>query len=91
MAIRPQLGDLESVRVTARTVRGPVTVAAQRAGGVHRVEVTLPETAPGELQVPGGTGLELPVLAPEPRLGLARYRLAAGTTTRFEIPSSVRG
>ncbi|HXY42036.1 MAG TPA: alpha-L-rhamnosidase C-terminal domain-containing protein, partial [Vicinamibacteria bacterium] len=86
VAVRPQPGDLKEVSVTARTVRGEVTVSAEASGAVHRVAVTLPGDTPGELLLPAGTEVMLKPLAPEPRLRLSRYELPAGATTRFDLP-----
>jgi alpha-L-rhamnosidase len=86
VAVRPQLGDLRSLEVTARTVRGPVTVAAEASGAGHRVEVTLPPDTPGELALPAGAAAPFPVLPPDKKLGLSRYQLPPGATSRFDLP-----
>ena len=42
-AIRPQLGDVESLALTAHTVRGPIKFQAVKHAEGHRVSVSLPE------------------------------------------------
>jgi hypothetical protein len=81
--VRPQLGDLPSVRLTARTPRGPISFQAEREGGGHRVCVALPEGCEGELLLPPGTPVDLPALAPDHPLGLKRYRMGPGATHVF--------
>jgi hypothetical protein len=86
VALRPQLGDLGSLELTARTVRGPITLVAEATAAGHRVEVTLPADTPGELQLPLGTAAPFPTLPADGALRLSRYALPPATTSRFEVP-----
>jgi len=52
--VRPQLGDLGRLDVTAHTVRGPIHFAAEKVEGGHRVALTLPDGIAAERVVPGG-------------------------------------
>jgi hypothetical protein len=79
--IRPQLGDLERLSLTAHTVRGPIEFESERmdmSPHGHRVTISLPAGCEGELVLPDGIPIDLPTLTPDHPLGLKRYRLAAG-------------
>ena len=49
--IRPQLGDLEQLSLTAHTVRGPIQFEARAARNGHEVRVSLPDGCVGEVLV----------------------------------------
>jgi hypothetical protein len=49
--IRPQLGDLEQLSLTAHTVRGPIQFEARAARNGHEVRVSLPDGCAGEVLV----------------------------------------
>jgi hypothetical protein len=49
--IRPQLGDLEHLSLTANTVRGPIQFEARAARSGHEVHVSLPDGCAGEVLV----------------------------------------
>ena len=59
VVVRPQLGDLGSLELTARTVRGPIGFAAEGKGASHRVSVTLPPDTPGRLVTATGGSVPL--------------------------------
>jgi hypothetical protein len=50
MEIRPQLGDLEFVDVTAYTPQGAVKFRAEAQDGGHAISVTVPRTAVARLR-----------------------------------------
>jgi alpha-L-rhamnosidase len=81
--VRPQLGDLGHLELTAYTVRGPIQFAAQPTSEGHRVTLSLPEKCDGELLLPPGVPCRLPPLVPDHPLGLKRFRLQAGGTSEF--------
>lgn len=86
--IRPQLGDLGNLDITAYTVRGPIRFVAEARGDGHQVQLTLPADCEAELlALPGVTGAGEP-LAPDHALGLKRFRLQAGQTNTLRIPRS---
>jgi hypothetical protein len=83
--IRPQLGDLPDLELTAQTVRGPIALSAERQGEGHHVRVSLPAEVEAEVVAPSDAKIPLPRLAAEP--GLARYRLARGGSAEFFLPT----
>ncbi len=85
-AIRPQLGDLASLELTAHTVRGPISFSAEATSTGHRVSVALPADTPGELLLPAGTPASFPSLRPDAALGLSRFALPAGRASTFDVP-----
>jgi hypothetical protein len=78
--IRPQLGDLDQLSLTAHTVRGPIQFDARAGRGGHEIHVSLPAGCSGEILVPQGSSVPLRELAPSRLPGLKRYRLEAGQT-----------
>ena len=82
--IRPQPGDLKSLRLAYRTVRGTIRFAAEGDPAKRRYAIAVPEGVeavalfPPELEVP------LPPLGRHP-LGPAQYALASGKETAFEV------
>ncbi len=82
--IRPQLGDLESLDLTAWTVRGPIHFRSQGPLGRRELTLTLPADCEGELALPADEQLELPALG-SPRNGLRRYRLPMATSVRLML------
>jgi hypothetical protein len=83
--VRPQLGDLGAVELTAHTARGPVAFRAYTEEDVHRISVTLPPDTEGELRLPPGVPTELPRLGAIASLDLVRYALPPGPTV-FLMP-----
>jgi hypothetical protein len=74
--IRPQLGDLPDLELTARTARGPIDFQARRERDGHRVSVSLP------------AGCEAEIVSPDSERPL---RVAAGSSATVFIPSAVPG
>lgn len=83
-AIRPQLGDLESLDLTAQTVRGPIHFHSQGPLGQRELAITLPAGCEGELVLPAGEQPGLEKLASLPT-GLDRYRLPPGMSVRLTL------
>jgi alpha-L-rhamnosidase len=81
--VRPQLGDLGYLELTAYTVRGPIQFAAEPSGAAHRVSLTLPKDCEGELLLPAGVPCHLHPVVPDHPLGLQRFRLKSGQTNVF--------
>ncbi len=65
VAIRPQLGDLNDLELTAHTPRGPIEFRAERRGSGLNVRVQLPDGCAGEFVAPGKP--------PEPFTGLREF------------------
>lgn len=53
VSVRPQLGDLPNLELTAHTPRGPIEFRAEQRGGGLWVRVGLPDGCAGELLAPG--------------------------------------
>jgi len=86
--VRPQLGDLGHLDLTAHTVRGPIRFIAELVGDQHHGSLTLPPDCTGELLLPAGAGTDLPPLAGDHPLGLRAFRLDPGSTHQFALPRS---
>jgi hypothetical protein len=86
--VRPQLGDLGRLDLTAYTVRGPIRLVAEPAGGRHLVALTLPQGCAGELLLPAGSPATLPPLGQDQALGLSAFRLDPGRTHTFVLRSA---
>ena len=83
--IRPQLGDLGELELTAHTVRGPLRFAASGSPGRRQLALELPGDCRGALVLPEAarTTLDAP---PRPHApGLARYPLPSGRRIELEI------
>jgi hypothetical protein len=52
VAIRPQVGDLKSGKLTMPTVKGPVTVSFTNSGTAFVLQVVLPVSSSGRVSVP---------------------------------------
>lgn len=79
--IRPQLGDLNQLSLTAHTVKGPILFRATGNLGRRNVLISLPAGCEGELVVPNGEKIGLTptgVVNSE----LKKYRLPAGKQTQ---------
>jgi hypothetical protein len=81
--VRPQLGDLGVLELTAHTVRGPIQFAAEPSGGGHRVSLTLPKDCQGELLLPPEVPCDLHPLVPDDPSGLKRFWLKSGEANVF--------
>jgi hypothetical protein len=89
--IRPQLGDLAGLELTAHTPRGPIVFRAEAQEEGHRAWVTLPPECPGELVLPVTEGRGVAVTDADRALGLERFALPAGQTTEFDVPAAHPG
>jgi hypothetical protein len=85
--IRPQLGDLEALDLTAQTVRGPIHFHSQGPLGQRELAVTLPAGCEGELVLLAGEQLEQEKRESLPN-GLERYRLPAEQSVRLMLRKS---
>jgi len=73
--IRPQLADLEHLRLTAQTVRGPLRFAAQGRLGDRELKLEVPAGCQAELVVPRAEKVDLKEASSRPETGLRRYLL----------------
>lgn len=76
--IRPQLGDLGQLELTAHTPRGPIHFHCQGPKGNRTVTLTLPQGCSGELLVRNEERVELPKIAGPAPAGHSRYTLPMG-------------
>jgi hypothetical protein len=82
--IRPQLGDLPDLEMTAHTPRGPIEFSAKARGRGHRVRVVLPEKCEAELVVPPASQAPGDRVGSTPA-GLAVYRIPGGGSAEFHL------
>jgi hypothetical protein len=73
--IRPQLGDLESLALTAHTAQGPILFQSEGRLGARQLAV----------QIPSGCEAELVLSAAEESVSLPRVGAAAGGKARFRL------
>jgi hypothetical protein len=83
--IRPQLGDLGRIDITAYTVRGPIGFVAEPDGAGHRVALSLPSGCAGELLLPDGAETGLPLIEELSPAGFRAFRLNPGQTHQFRL------
>ncbi|HEX9371900.1 MAG TPA: alpha-L-rhamnosidase C-terminal domain-containing protein, partial [Roseiflexaceae bacterium] len=84
--VRPQLGDLGRLELTAHTVRGPIRFRAERAGEGHQVALALPPDCAGELLLPERAQTDLRPIESRRQSELKAYQLAPGTEATCWMP-----
>jgi hypothetical protein len=83
--LRPQLGDLEDLDLTAFTVLGPISLRSRRNPGGREVVLTLPLGGQGELILPQDQIVELPESATPAPAGHRRFKLPPGGVFVFNL------
>ena len=83
--LRPQLGDLEDLDLTAFTGQGPVSLRSRGKPGERELMLQLPPGGQGELVLPQDEAMELPVAAGLAPAGHRRFRLAPGGTVTLRL------
>jgi hypothetical protein len=83
--LRPQLGDLEDLDLTAFTVQGPVSMRSRGKLGERDVVLQLPPGGQGELVLPQDEVIDLPTSAGPAPAGHRRFRLAPGGTVTLRL------
>ncbi len=83
--IRPQLGDLAELSLTARTVLGPIRLQAKGSPARRRISLSVPAGCEATLLLPPSARASLERLPGLHALGLARHALPSGRTTGVEI------
>jgi hypothetical protein len=78
--LRPQLADLADLDITAFTVQGPLNFLARGPLGKREVTLRLPPGGNGELVLPQGERVDLPVVAAPAPVGHRRFSLPVGAT-----------
>ncbi len=82
--IRPQLGDLDSLDLTAHTVKGPIRLQSRGKLGTRQLSLTLPSGCEGELVLPAEERVTLERIS-DTVAGLARYRLPADASLTLSL------
>ena len=83
--LRPQLGDLEDLDLTAFTVQGPVNLRSRGKPGERELVLQLPSGGQGELILPQEEAIELPSAAGTAPAGNRRFRLVPGGTVTLRL------
>jgi hypothetical protein len=83
--LRPQMGDLEDLELTAFTVQGPVGLSSRRNAGGRELVLQLPAGGQGELVLPAGEAVQLPDAAAPAPAGSRRYALPPGGTLALRL------
>jgi hypothetical protein len=83
--LRPQLGDLEDLDLTAFTVQGPVNLHSRGKPGERELVLQLPPDGQGELVLPQDEAIELPGVAGLAPAGHRRFRLPPGGTVTLRL------
>jgi hypothetical protein len=83
--LRPQLGDLEDLELTAFTVQGPVSLRSRGKPGGRELVFELPSGGLGELVLPQDEAIELPAAAMPAPAGHRRFMLPSGGTLRLRL------
>lgn len=83
--IRPQLGDLASLRLTVPTVRGPIEFEAHGAKGKRALSLEIPAACNAELLVAEQEQLDLPRVAGPSPAGTARFQLPPGERVSLNL------
>jgi alpha-L-rhamnosidase len=76
--LRPQLGDLADLDVTAFTVLGPVTLRSRGSRGQRELVLQMPPAGQGELVLPQAETVELPPASGPAPVAHRRFKLPPG-------------
>jgi hypothetical protein len=85
LELRPQLADLESIDLTAHTLRGPVRLSARGPLGNREVTVELPSTCEGELVLSAEEMVAFERIKGGAPPGNRRYRLPSGQPVSIHL------
>jgi alpha-L-rhamnosidase len=83
--VRPQLGDLEDLELTAFTVQGAVSLHSRGKPGQRELVLQLPPGGQGELVLRQDEAVELPVAASPAPVGHRRFKLPPGDTVTLRL------
>jgi hypothetical protein len=76
--LRPQLGDLEDLDLTAFTALGPVSLRSRGKAGARELVLQWPTEVQGEVVLPQSEKVQLPDAAGPAPAGCRRYKLPPG-------------
>jgi hypothetical protein len=82
--LRPQLGDLEDIDLTAFTIQGPVSLRSRGKAGERELVLQLPPGGHGELVLPQDEVVDLPAASPAPA-GHRRFQLTPGGAVTLRL------
>ena len=82
--LRPQLGDLEDIDLTAFTIQGPVSLRSRGKPGERELVLQLPPGGHGELVLPQDENVDLPAASPAPA-GHRRFQLTPGGAVTLRL------
>lgn len=88
LELRPQLADLESLDLTAHTVRGPVRLRARGKPGARELTLGVPGDCAAELVLRREEDVTLEQLGGPAPEGHARYRLPTGRETTLRLKTA---
>lgn len=88
--VRPQLGDLGRLELTAYAPTGRFEFTSEPVPGGHKISLTAPAQGEGELLLLPGSETDLEPLAPDDPLGLKRFRLRSGQINRCMLKSAAK-
>jgi alpha-L-rhamnosidase len=88
LEIRPQLGDLEQLELTAHTVRGPVMFSSLGPFGQRDLTVQVPTGSQGEIVLSREEQVDLEVGKGFTPKGHARYRLPSGDPVTMRLKAT---
>jgi hypothetical protein len=83
--LRPQLGDLEDLELTAFTTQGPVSLHSRGKRGERELVLQLPPGGQGELVLPKEEAIELPDAVTPAPVGHRRFNLPPGGTLTLRL------
>ena len=83
--LRPQLGDLQDLDLTAFTVQGPVSLRSRGKPGERELVLQMPPGGQGELVLPQDEAIELPEAAMPAPAGHRRFKLPPGGTITLRL------
>jgi alpha-L-rhamnosidase len=83
--LRPPLGDVEDLDLTAFTVQGPVSLRSRRKPGGRELFLQWPPGGQGELVLPQDQVIDLPGAVMPAPAGCRRFKLPAGGTITLHL------
>ena len=83
--IVPQCADIQSMNLTAHTVRGPIRIAWEGTVGARKLTLETPQDGEGEIALDRREDVDLKRLRGEGALGRLRYRLPAGEKSTLNL------
>ncbi|MHC4124739.1 MAG: alpha-L-rhamnosidase-related protein, partial [Planctomycetota bacterium] len=86
--IRPQLAELEKLKLTTYTVKGPINFSSEGSIGNRQITITMPQKCCGELVVKKQEKLNLEIINTAVPPGHVRYRLPKNRKVSFQLKYS---